>query len=312
MKKILFATFVIILVAAGGLWAFLWSEQNQKSDNGKITVVATLFPLYDFIQNIGRDKIEVTLLLPPGVEPHTFEPKPTDIAKINRADVFVYTGKFMEPWAQDIITGLANKKTTVVNASDNISLTPGLFHDQDEPPGSLDPHVWLDFDNVKIIVDNVTNGLIKRDPDHAAFYSANANAYKEQITRLDNDYGIALALCQNKKIIYGGHYAFGYLARRYKLEYIAAQGVSPDAEPTAQDLINLVEQIKRDKIKYIFYEELTSPKIAQTVAKETGAQMILLNAAHNLSKKDLTAKVGFISIMRNNLNNLKIGLRCGN
>jgi zinc transport system substrate-binding protein len=115
-------------------------------------------------------------------------------------------------------------------------------------------------------------------------------------------------LCSSKEIIYAGHYAFGYLTKRYGLEYFAAQGVSPDSEPTAADLINLVNQIKKDNIKYIFYEELSSPKIAQTLSDETGAELLLLNAAHNISKEQLEQGATFISIMKNNLTNLKIGL----
>ncbi|MBU4141474.1 zinc ABC transporter substrate-binding protein, partial [Patescibacteria group bacterium] len=174
------------------------------------------------------------------------------------------------------------------------------------------PHIWLDFDNAKIMVDNIAKAMAEKDAANADYYQKNATEYKNQLTKLDNEYETALFECKTKKIIYGGHYAFGYLAHRYGLEHIAAQGFSPDAEPTAPDLINLVEQIKKDNIGYVFYEELTSPKIAEIIAVETKTKMLLLNAAHNLAKEDFENNVSFLSIMENNLKNLSIGLQCNN
>jgi len=307
MKKMLFI-FGIIAVIAVAIVALTTYKQNTNTN--KISVVTTLFPLYDFTKNIGQDNVEVSLLLPPGVESHSFEPKPGDIVKISEADVFVYTGRFMEPWAEDIVKGIANKKLIVVDASNGINMIPGVFHDADEPAGSLDPHIWLDFDNAKIMVDNITKSLSEKNPSNAQYYQQTADEYKSALSKLDNEYKIALSKCQSKEIVYGGHYAFGYLARRYGIEYIAAQGLSPDAEPTAQDLVRLVEQIKAKNIQYIFYEELTSPKIAETLSKETNTKMLLLNAAHNLTKEDFENKATFLSIMKDNLESLKIGLQC--
>jgi len=307
MKKMLFI-FGIIAVIAVAIVALTTYKQNTNTN--KISVVTTLFPLYDFTKNIGQDNVEVSLLLPPGVESHSFEPKPGDIVKISEADVFVYTGRFMEPWAEDIVKGIANKKLIVVDASNGINMIPGVFHDADEPAGSLDPHIWLDFDNAKIMVDNITRALAEKNPSNAQYYHQNADEYKSALSNLDNEYKTALSKCQRKEIIYGGHYAFGYLARRYGIEHIAAQGLSPDAEPTAQDLVQLVEQIKAKNIQYIFYEELTSPKIAETLSRETNTQMLLLNAAHNLTKEDFENQATFLAIMKANLENLKIGLQC--
>lgn len=308
MKKILFIA-IVLLLAAGALLAMLIIKA-PKTPSGKITVVTTLFPLYNFAKNIGQDKVVVSLLLAPGMEAHSFEPKPSDIAKINQADIFIFTGKFMEPWAQDIVQGVNNKNLVIVDSSKGIKLLASSFHDKDEPAGAPDPHIWLDFANTKIMIDNITKALTQKDPENADFYQANAQTFRQQIIKLDHEYQIALRHCNSKEIIYGGHYAFNYLAQRYDLTYTAAHGISPNAAPTVQDLINLVEQIKRDHIKYVFYEELTSPKIAQTIAQETGTQMLLLNAAHNVSKEDFENNVSFVSIMRDNLNNLKIGLEC--
>lgn len=309
MKKILFFVIVIALIA---LLIFVLVKQNERPSGGaeKITVVTTLFPLYDFAKQIGGDKADVTLLLPPGVEAHSFEPKPSDVRKINEADVFVYTGKFMEPWVSDVLAGVINNNLTVVDASFGVTLIPAVFHDADEPVGSPDPHIWLDFGNDQTIVDNITRAFVEKDPADKDYFEQRAEKYKTALTNLDSEYQSGLANCKNKEIVYGGHYAFGYLAKRYNLTYLAAMGLAPDSEPTAQDLVNLVNQIRQNNIKYVFYEELTSPRIAETLANETGAKLLLLNAAHNVSKNDIQNNVTFIELMEKNLINLKTGLEC--
>ncbi|HET6516017.1 MAG TPA: zinc ABC transporter substrate-binding protein [Thermodesulfovibrionales bacterium] len=286
------------------------SATPPAKGGNRIKVVTTLFPLYDMAKHIGADKAEVSLLLPPGVEPHSFEPKPGDILKINEAAIFVYTGKFMEPWAVGIIKGVANKNLVVVDASEGAKMIAGVFHDKDEPVGLPDPHIWLDFDNGRIMARNIARAFQTGDSAHSDFYEKNADEYDRKLTELDTSYRNTLLTCKKKEIIYAGHYAFGYLANRYGLKYTAAQGVSPDAEPTAKDLVKLINQIKKNNIRYVFYEELTSPKIAETLADETGAKMLLLNAAHNLTKDQLEQGVSFFDVLSRDLDNLKIGLEC--
>ena len=293
-----------------------------QKDSNKITIITTLFPLYDFARIIGGEYVDVSLLLPPGVEAHSFEPKPADVVKINSADIFVYTGEFMEVWAKDIIKGTTNKNLLVVDISHGIT----LMKENEEPEhedeheeenerehhhhGGVDPHIWLDFDNTITMSKTITNALVQKDPMHKKKFESNLAKYINIVNQLDEKYKKTLATCRHKEIVYGGHYAFGYLAKRYGLNYLAAEGISADSEPTTQDMINLVNQVKENNIKYIYYEELTSPKIAETIAKETGAKMLLLNAAHNVSKKQVETKVSFIDIMNDNLNNLKTGLEC--
>lgn len=284
--------------------------KSAEDGSHRIKVIATIFPLYDMAKKIGAEKAEVSLLLPPGVEAHSFEPRPGDIVKIAEADIFIYTGRFMEPWAEDIIKGAANKNLVVVDVSRGTRMIPGVFHDKDEPAGSLDPHIWLDFDNAKVMVENILRAFQTKDATHRSFYERNAADYGNKLTELDSAYRTALAACNSKEIIYAGHYAFGYLARRYGLKYLSAQGASPDAEPTAKELSRLVEQIKRERIRYIYYEELASPKIAETIAAETQAKMLMLSAGHNLTRDQLEKGISFIDILRDDLTNLKIGLEC--
>ena len=327
MKKILFAIGVIAIVGLG-IYAILNIAQKSDTASGKISVVTTLFPQYDFAKAIGGDKVDVTLLLPPGVEAHAYEPKPSDITKINNANIFVYTGEFMEPWAHDIIEG-ATKNVKVVDASNGIELMKEEEGDEHEEEheheeadhheseeghhhhhGGVDPHIWLDFENAEIMAENIAKALQEVDLENAEFYQENLKIYKQKLSNLDDEYKNTLSTCPSKSIVYGGHYAFGYMAKRYGLSYTAAQGFSPDSEPTAKDMIALVEQIKNENIDYIFYEELTSPKIAETLANETNTKMLPLNGAHNLAKEDYESGASFISIMEENLKNLSVGLDC--
>ncbi len=323
MKKMLFAVGSIAII---GLVIFAISKNGQRPNtaSGKISVVTTLFPQYDFTKAIGGDKVDVTLLLPPGVEAHAYEPTPSDITTINNAEMFVYTGEFMELWAHDIIDS-ADKDVKVVDASVNIEITKERegeehgdeetdHHESKEEEGhhhsDVDPHVWLDLANAQIMSESIARALTEVDPANTEYYQTNLELYQTKLAELDNAYKNSLSTCGSRTIIYGGHYAFGYLAEKYDLEYVAAQGLSPDAEPTAQDLATLIDQIKNNDIKFVFYEELTSPKIAETLASETQAKMLLLNAAHNVSKEDLENGTTFLSIMEKNLTNLKLGLQC--
>jgi zinc transport system substrate-binding protein len=309
--KIILAIAGLLIIAVGILALSQIKGGRQKNiDAGKIKIVTTLFPLYDMAKNIGADKAEVALLIPPGVEPHTFEPKPNDIIKINEANCFVYTGRFMEPWAEDIIKGAMNKNLIVVDASKGTRMIPAVFPDRDEPRGALDPHIWLDFDNARMMVDNIAKALEVKDPAAKTFFKQNADAYNKKLSEIDAAFRKTLSTCKSKEIVYGGHYAFGYLAKRYGLKYLAAQGVSPDAEPTAKDLVRLVEQIKKNNIHYVFYEELTSPKIAETIARETHVKILLLNAAHNVTKDQFERGVSLFEILNTDLEQLKIGLEC--
>ena len=313
MKNKLFsAVFITVAVITTAIVLISCQRENRADDNRQhnLKVVTTLFPLYDMAKNIGTGKVDVLLLLPPGVEPHSFEPKPSDVVRINEADIFVYTGRFMEPWAEDIVKSVTNKNLVVVDASRGTKMIPGVFHDADEPAGSLDPHIWLDFDNAKIMAGNIEQAFEIKDADNRNFYRQQAEKYTKKLDEIEHEYKKALATCRKREIIYAGHYAFGYLAKRYGLKYMAAQGISPDSEPTAGDLSKLIEQIRKDKIKYIFYEELTSPKIAETIAEETNTKMLLLNAAHNITRDQLEHGDSFFDILQGNLDNLRIGLEC--
>lgn len=284
-----------------------------------LQVVTTLFPLYDFARTIAGGKAQVTMLLPPGVEPHTFEPRPDDMIRINRAGLFIYTSKYMEPWAEKIITGIDRHSVKIVNAGERITYQAGVQgddHDHGREPGGgndhrvKDPHFWLDFGDAARMVDAILDGFIVADPGNGETYRRNAGALKARLADLDERYRQGFASCATRKLLHGGHYTFGYLARRYNLDYHALSGMSSDSEPSAERMAALVRDIKTSGVKYLFAEELLSPRLTETLAHEAGVGVLMLHGAHNLSRDDMSRGVTFFDLMERNLEQLKKGLQC--
>jgi zinc transport system substrate-binding protein len=337
MRRRVFLFFVLVLVVAvAGMVISCGDRQpggTSRGQGGKVRVITTLFPLYDFARAIGQDRVEVSLLLPPGVEAHSFEPRPSDIVKISAADLFIYTGEFMEPWVEAVLKGVTNPKLKVLDASVGIPLLTeeseahehegghqhgeaaekaerkkdgGLHHGH----ADVDPHIWLDLGNAAKMVDTIAAGLVEVDSAHRDLYTRNAEEYKTKLTALDARFRTELSRCPKREFIEGGHSAFGYLARRYNLTYIAALGFTPDSQPSPKQLIALSKQIRDHGLKHVYYEELMEPRVAETLSRETGATLLMLHGAHNVSKEELERGVTFLAIMEQNLANLKVGLQC--
>jgi zinc transport system substrate-binding protein len=327
MKNILITVFLIVFIGLGCACQKKEAPSSTK-ESKKLVIVTTLFPLYDFARNVGGAKAEVSLLLPPGVEAHSFEPKPADAVKVSKAGLFVFTNAYMEPWAQSFASGLQLGPDKILDASKGIVLQKsGPEEEEDEPAvgpnsngehqaahphheGGMDPHIWLDFANAQRMVDNIANGMCDKDSGNQQYYKANAAAYNEKLKRLDAKYKEELATCTKRGFLHGGHYAFGYLAKRYGLQYESVAAVNPDSEPSPAKILALIKQMKAMGLKYVYSEELLSPRVSEMIAKETGATILMLHGAHNISREDLAKGVSYISLMEKNLENLKIGLEC--
>lgn len=301
------------------------NTDHEEINSGRLKIITTLFPQYDFVKEIGKDKVDVNLLLPPGVESHSYEPTPKDMVDIKNADIFIYTGEYMEPWAKKIADNIEGYNLIITDASEGVELLEGHGHEEDEHEGheneedenedhahdhsDKDPHIWLDPIYAQKMIDNITVALTKADKENKEFYIKNAEEYKKQLDLLDKEIAEALEKVNSKKVIYGGHSAFSYFARRYNLEFITPyKGFSPNAEPTPKMIIELIKNIEDAGVKSIFYEELIDPKVAKIISSETGAKMILLHGAHNLSKEEIKSDVRYIDIMKGNLERLKEGL----
>ncbi|MBM4270739.1 MAG: zinc-binding protein [Deltaproteobacteria bacterium] len=291
-------------------------QDKPVEQQKKLKVVTTLFPLYDFAKNVGTKHADVSLLLPPGVEAHAYEPKPTDMTRIQNADIFIYTGKHMEPWVEDILKGIDTKKIAIVDASRGITLMTGTHEDKEghfhkHESGAPDPHIWLDFSHAIKMVETISAGFITRDPQNRDVYLKNADEYRKRLEDLDRKYRNALSTCKKRIIIHAGHFAFGYLVKRYGLHYVSAyRGFTPDSEPTPKRLIELIDKLKKSGLDTIYHEELINPRVGEAISKETGARMLMLHGAHNITKDEMERRVEFIPVMEKNLENLKVGLQC--
>ena len=302
-------------------------EPSKPSGPEKLKIVATLFPLYDFARAICGEKGEVALLLPPGVEPHHFEPKPDDIIRISKSAVFIYTNRYMEPWAETIIKGVDSRRLKIVDAGQGVTYLKNNAGEKDDDhdkehdvkkvetsghnhSGQYDPHIWLDFANAAIIIDNILAGIVAADPANTSLYRNNATKLKAELAELDKHYQDGLKSCGSRIFLHGGHNTFSYLAQRYNLEYHALSGVSAESEPSAVRMSEMVKQIRKSGVKYLFAEELLSPRLTETLATETGVAVLKLHGVHNLGRDEFKNGITFITLMEENLKMLQKGLAC--
>lgn len=302
----LFGLFLIFFMLTGcsGNLTGQPEKARQTGPGEKIKVLTTIYPLYDFTRNVGKDKVDVTNLTPPGAEPHEWEPSPKDLAGLQKADVLIYCGAGMESWIDRALKASGSPGLVVVDTSRDIELITGTERNSG---AGTDPHIWLDPVNAMKMVENITAGLAQADPASKEFYEANAVEYKKKLETLNEEYKSGLAEAKSRVFV-TSHAAFGYLARRYGLVQVPVRGLSPEVEPTPARMAEVIRLIKEKNIHYIFFESLVSPKISQVIASESGAGTLVLNPAAGLTTDELQAGKDYLSVMRENLTNLKKAL----
>ncbi len=310
----LFKTLQILILSLLLAFCACSCEENlQKSENGKIKVVTTLFPQYDFASTIGAGRAEVVKLLPWGAESHTYDPSVGDIAKIADADMFIYTGKDMEKWAAAILENAGNESVLVVDLSQNITLLEGTQNHADERGNNhthdYDAHVWTSPDNAKIMVDDILSAYCDLDSENADYYRSNANALKSEIDALSKRLKELSESYDGRTLWFGGRFAFRYMFEQYGFSYRSPYlGCGEEAEPSIKTVTDIISQMKDSGAEYIFFEEMSDGKIAKSIAEETGAELLLLHSCHNLSKDEAKAGESYISIMRKNIENLALAI----
>ncbi len=227
----------------------IFGFQAQNLDAAKkIRVVTSVFPLLEFAEAVSGEKGDVSLLLPPGAEIHTWRPRPSDIIRLSSAELFIYIGADLEPWLHDLLKSVRNPNLRVLEASREIPLVDGegIVHNaREHEHGAHDPHIWLDFKNDQRIVGKIAAVLSEMDPEGSSVFKRNAFIYKEKLKRLDQKFKDGFMDCVHRTIILAGHGAFGYLTRSYNLRQISLYGLSPDSRPTAKKLIEVVELAKK-------------------------------------------------------------------
>lgn len=286
-------------------------ETSSAAGEGqKLSVYTSFYTMQDFAEKIGGDHVTVTNLVPPGTEPHDWEPQPNDIVGLEQANVFIYNGAGMEHWADSVLGSLQNDKLVKVEASSGISLLEGKSEHEDEEShadgaeeeeeSSTDPHVWLSPLNAKKEMENIKNAFVQADPKNKETYEANYSKYAVQADELDSKFRKMTSELKNKDLIVA-HQAFGYLCKEYSLNQVAIEGLSPDSEPDAARMAEIIQFAKERKITTIFFEEMVNPKVAETIAKATGAKTAVLDPVEGLSDENKAKGLEYFSIMEKNL-----------
>lgn len=301
-------------VAAVGLLAACGNQQDQDAaKNDKLQVMTTFYPMYEFTKEVVGDKGDVELLIPAGTEPHDYEPSAKDLAKIAESDVFVYNSPELETWVDNLTDTVDDKKTTVIEASKDISLMEGSEeegeegHDHDHSH-ELDPHVWLDPVLAIKEVETIRDDLSKKYPEDKEAFNKNAEAYIKKLQDLDQQYQTAFADASNKTFV-TQHAAFGYLAKQYGLTQEAIAGVSPDQEPSPARLSELKHYVDDNHVSVIYFEENASSKVAETLSQETGVKLAVLNPLESLTDQQIKDGESYLTVMEENLNALKESIK---
>lgn len=312
LKKLRFISTISSAILLISLVCTGCSFRQSESAVDKISVTASLFPQYDFAKQIAGDKADVSLLLPPGSESHTYDPSPADILRISNSDIFLYTGKEMEPWAEKIISSVQNDKVLVADVSNGINLIESIHHHHGHHHNhehNFDPHIWLDLTLAAKIVDNISSAFCDKDPENADYYKNNAENLKRDLSELDIELKNMVDTSKRNTVVFAGRFAHLYFIKRYNLEYISAfDSCSTEAEPSVKKVSKIIDFIHKNNIPAVYYEEFSEPKIANSIAEQTGVKTLKFTTLHNVTKEQLENGTTFIDLMRENLENLRQGL----
>ncbi len=335
----LFGLATLTLIGAGCA-----ATQNKTVPNtsktDRPTVVASFFPIAEVSRAVVGDLANVIVITPEGTEPHDYEPTPKQIEQILSADVFFMNGAGLDPWGEKLHTDLETKQVAVLELTDGVALKEGgahehhdeaaheetgEHHDEDqhaaeevhadeaghahEDETGKDPHVWLDPTVMMRAATALRDEMMSIDPNNATQYAQQTQVFLSALESLDAAYKTGLSTCEKDSIIVS-HDAFAYLSGRYGFTTHAIAGLSPSAEPSAKQLAELAAEAKENGTEYIFFESLVSPKLAQTLAAEVGAKTLVLTPIEGRNEEEAAANATYISLMEQNLNNLKTALAC--
>ena len=342
MRKVTVIGMSIILIILSVLTGCNRTESKENDKNNisskkdKLKIVTTLFPQYDFAKQIAGDKADVKMILSPGQDSHSFEPTPEDIKKIQNADIFIYNGGEAEEWIEKIIDSVDTKKVNAIRMMDYVKavkeeevegMEPEVEHDHDHDHDKekshkhnendnhnheeeYDEHIWTSPKNAKNMVEAIKNTLVKVDNTNEKYYNVNYENYTKKLDELDKSLTNTVAKAKRKMIVLGDKFPFRYLAKDYGLTYRAAfNGCSTQTEPSIDTVTYLIKTVKENKIPVIYHIEMSNKKMAKTISDETGAKVLLLHSAHNVTKEYFDKGITYIDIMNNNIGNLKEGLQ---
>lgn len=303
MKKI-FSIFLLFVVT----FAFCSCGEVERS-TGKISVVTTIFPYYDFARSVSKGTCDVDMLLKPGSDVHSFEPTPSDILKIRNADLFIYNGGESDEWVDSILESLGDTdKPVVMKMTDYVKPLTEMdadHHAEDEE----DEHIWTSLDNAKTLVSKISDEVSKLDQKNKSVYSKNSSDYIEKISKVQSEIENTVNSSESKKIVVGDRFPLLYFATEFSLDWECAfPGCSTETEPSLDRLSKLTDTIEKDKIKTILKLEMSENKVADTLADETNTKVRTFYSAESVSKEDFANNITYVDLMERNNNALKEAL----
>lgn len=310
--KIIIALAIILLVSVG---IVIGVTNHQSSE--KIFIVATNFPAYDFARAVVGDHAKIKMLVSPGAEIHDFEPTPEDIIDIKNSQLFIYNGGESDEWVEELINNLEPEKTKLLRMMDAVNLVEeeaveGMEaheHEKHEEQPEYDEHIWTSLRNSIKIIDQIKNTLIKLSPENQKQFEENAEHYIDKLKTLDSKFQEIIDNSKRKTLIFGDRFPFRYFVDDYGLNYFAAfPGCSDQTEASSKTISFLIDKVKTKSIPVVFKIEMSNGNIAKTISEETGAKVLELNSAHNISTNDFKNGRTYLDIMEENLTALKEAL----
>ncbi len=306
MKK-LFALLIAVLLLCPTL-----SACGQTEDDGRLSIVATTFPPYDFARAVVGDAAHVTMLIDPGVETHTYDPSPRDIEKIRNADIFITGGGESDTWLDGILDSIDTDKVTVIKMTELVPLlcTDGHdTHDEASHAHEYDEHVWTSPANAAEIVRAICDAARSADVENKTLYAANAAAYIAELDMLTADFEKVIAEGKRDTVIFADRYPFLYFSEAFGLNYYAAfAGCAHETEAGAQTIARMIDLVKAESVPAVFYIEFSNRRLADAVAEASGCKTLLFHSCHNVTRTEFERGETYISLMRQNLENLREAL----
>ncbi|MDR0570206.1 MAG: metal ABC transporter substrate-binding protein [Clostridiales Family XIII bacterium] len=299
---------------------------GPRGDVGRLAVVSTVFPSYDFVREIAGDRVENVMLLPPGAESHSFEPTPQDIIRIQDCGLFIYVGGESDRWIGNILDSIEAPRMRVIKMLECVEaveeeIVEGMEDGEGAGAGGrpapaaekslkeYDEHVWTSPRNAAVIAEAVAEALCETDPSNAAAYRENMLAYKEKLEALDGAFREVVGQGRRKTVVFADRFPFRYLADAYGLDYYAAfPGCATETEASAATVVFLIDKIRAEGIPAVFHTEFSNQRMADVICEETGARKLLLHACHNVSRDDLQGGATYLSLMGRNVESLREGL----
>lgn len=289
----------------------------------KLNVVATVFPPYDFVREIAGNNVELTMLLSPGSESHSYDPTPQDIIMIQNCDIFIYVGGESDEWVDKILNSMDTGNMKIIPLMDLVDtveeeVVEGMEEEEEheeeisegEALPELDEHVWTSPENAITIVKYITNALCELDSSNASAYESNAAAYLEKLSELDESFQQVVDKALRNTVIFADRFPFRYFADAYNLDYYAAfPGCSTETEASAATVAFLIEKVNEENIPVVFHIEFSNEKMADAICESTGAGKMLLHSCHNITKDDFESGVSYLELMNQNVENLKEALQ---